>query len=102
MKSAARLTRMLSISSISLPLLAASCDPPVTVPGNTLCASTSRYHTTADQKAVYAADGISIRGDDGRTRDAGSGEQVFGSLVRWLLAFNKLRDAECLKPSIGN
>jgi hypothetical protein len=24
------------------------------------------------------------------------------SLVRWLLGFNKVRDAECLEPQIGN
>lgn len=93
---------MLLISSISLPLAAASCDtPPVVVAGNTLCTGTSRYHTTADQETVYAAKSLTVTKDDGQTVEIGSGEATFGSLVRWLLAFNRVRDAECLKPSAG-
>lgn len=94
---------MLLIGSISLPLAAASCESPsVVVSAGTLCTLTDRYHTTADQRAVYAAQKVTVLKDDGQTVDVGSGEAVFGSLVRWLLGFNKVRDAECLKPSIGN
>lgn len=103
MKSARPLTRMLLIASISLPLAAASCDsPPVVVAAGTLCTLTDRYHTTADQRTVYAAQRVTVLRDDGETVDVGSGETVFGSLVRWLLGVNKVRDAECLKPSTGN
>ena len=103
MKSARPLTRMLLIGSISLPLGAASCEsPPVVVATSTLCTLTDRYHTTADQKAVYAAQRVTVLKADGQSVEVGSGEAVFGPLVRWLLGFNKVRDAECLKPSIGN
>ncbi len=102
MKSVGRLTRMLSIASISLAVAACPGEaPPVVVTAGTLCTLTDRYHTTADQKTVYAARRVSVLKDDGQTVDVGSGEAVFGSLVRWLLGFNKVRDAECLKPSIG-
>ena len=102
MKSAARLTRMLSIGSISLVVAACPGEaPPVVTTTGTLCTLTDRYHTTADQKTVYAARKVTVLKDDGQTVDVGSGEAVFGSLVRWLLGFNKVRDAECLKPSIG-
>ena len=103
MKSARLLTRMLLIGSISLPL--AACpggSPPVVVAAGTLCTLTDRYHTTADQKTVYAAQRVTVLKDDGQTVDVGSGEAVFGSMVRWLLGFNKVRDAECLKPSFGD
>ncbi len=63
---------------------------------------TARYHTTADQKTVYAAQRVTVLRDEGQTVDVGSGEAVFGSLVRGLLGFNKVRDSECLKPSFGN
>lgn len=100
MKSARPLTRMLLIASISLPLAACPGDsPPVVVAAGTLCTLTDRYHTTADQKTVYAAQRVTVLKDDGQTVDVGSGEAVFGSMVRWLLGFNKVRDAECLKPS---
>lgn len=69
---------------------------------DTLCTRTVRYHTTADQKAVYAARRVTVLKEDGQTVDVGSGEAVFGSLVRWLLGFNKVLDAECLKGPIGN
>lgn len=103
MKSARLLTRILLIGSISLPLTAASCEsPPVVVAAGTLWTLTARYHTTADQKTVYAAQRATVLRDEGQTVDVGSGEAVFGSLVRGLLGFNKVRDSECLKPSFGN
>lgn len=103
MKFARLLTRKLLISSISLVLAAASCDSPqVIVAPSTLCTLTDRYHTTADQKVIYTAQHVTVLKDDGESVDVGSGEAVFGSLVRWLLGFNKVRDAECLKTSIGN
>lgn len=103
MKSALRPIRMLSIASISLALAACPGEaPPVVVAAGTLCTLTDRYHTTADQKTVYAARRVTVLKDAGQTVDVGSGEAVFGPLVRWLLGFNKVRDAECLKPAIGN
>lgn len=102
MKSAGPLTRMLSIGSISVAVAACTpAPPPAVVATGTLCTLTDRYHTTADQKTVYAARKVMVLKDDGQTVDIGSGEAVFGSLVRWLLGFNKVRDAECLKPPIG-
>ncbi len=102
MKSARLLTRMLSIGSISLAVTACPGEaPPVVLATGTLCTLTDRYHSTPDQKAVYAAQRVTVLKEDGQTVDIGSGEAVFGSLVRWLLGFNKVRDAECLKPSVG-
>lgn len=102
MKSARLLTRMLSIGSISLAVAACPGEgPPIVVATGTLCTLTDRYHTTADQKAVYGAQRITVLKDDGQAVEVGSGEAVFGSLVRWLLGFNKVRDSECLKPSTG-
>lgn len=73
----------------SLRLVAASCDgPKVVVAANTLCTLTDRYHTTADQKAVYTAQRVIVLKDNGERLDVGSGEAAFGSLVRWFLGFN--------------
>jgi hypothetical protein len=78
-KSAARL--------IAISLTICSCAPqaPLVTSIDTLCVSTSRYHTTAEQKAAFAAD-----------------EGTWGTLVRWLAGFNKVRDGQCLEPGKGN
>lgn len=51
---------------------------------NTLCTSTTRYHATDEQVAAMKAD-----------------RPLWQSLVDWLLGFDKVRDAECLKPAPG-
>ncbi len=85
MKSPRRLTRISSTLLISLAV--AGCPEPGTVVTavSTLCVDTTRYHVTDAQKAAFAAD-----------------QTTWESLVSWLLGFNKVRDAECLKPGKGN
>lgn len=51
---------------------------------NTLCTSTTRYHATEPQAAAFRADRL-----------------LWEPLVNWLLGFNKVRAAECLKPVPG-
>jgi hypothetical protein len=66
-------------------LLAACGDrqaPPVVTSIDTLCTVTTRYHASPAQRAAFKAD-----------------EPTWGSLVDWLLEFNKVRDRRCLQPS---
>ena len=48
---------------------------------NTLCTSTERYRATDAQIAAFKTD-----------------QPLWEPLVTWLATFNKVRDAECLKP----
>lgn len=101
-KSAGRPIAIWSTASISLLALAGcklGADVPVVTTVNTLCVETVRYHVTPAEKAVFAAGQITIVDRAGKTAALGSGESIFGGLVRWLVAFNKVRDGECLKPS---
>ena len=77
--------RLITISSITFSAAACAPQAPLVTSIDTLCVSTSRYHATAEQKAAFAAD-----------------EGTWGSLVRWLASFNKVRDGQCLTPGKGN
>lgn len=57
---------------------------PVVTSVNTMCISTTRYHATDAQVSAFKAD-----------------QTTWESLVNWLAGFNKVRDAECLKPVPG-
>lgn len=64
---------------IALSTALASCaDKPVMVAVDTLCTSTTRYHTSDDQRAAAKA-----------------APDVWGGLFRWLAAFNQVRDQRC-------
>jgi len=77
--------RLIAISLITCSLAACADKQVVVSSVDTLCVSTSRYHATDAQKAAFAAD-----------------ETTWGSLVRWLSSFNKVRDGQCLTPGRGN
>ena len=74
------------VAALAVGLMLAGCGDkvPIVTSINTLCVETTRFHTTEAQRAAFAAD-----------------ETTWESLVRWLVAFNKIRDAECLKPGKG-
>ena len=84
-KCAARLTAiaLISSSSILLPGCGDRQGPPVVATVDTLCTVTTRYHASAGQRAAFKAD-----------------EGLWGSLVDWLLSFNKERDKRCLQPTV--
>lgn len=84
MKKCARLLTIVALTSWSS-LLAGCGDgpsPPVVTSVDTLCTVTTRYHASPAQRAAFKAD-----------------EATWGSLVDWLLEFNKVRDRRCLQPS---
>lgn len=93
--------RLITISSITFSAAACAPQAPLVTSIDTLCVSTSRYHATAEQKAVYVADKITIE-KNGVTTVLGAGEAIFGSMVRWFGSFNKVRDGQCLTPAGGN
>lgn len=66
-------------------MLTACAKPEVVVTSvNTLCVSTTRYHATDGQIDTFHKD-----------------KALWEPLVDWLASFNKVRDAECLKPTPG-
>lgn len=66
---------LMAISLIAL----ANCAPqPVVTAVDTLCTSTSRYHSTDAQRKAFAAD-----------------EALWRPLYEWLAAFNDVRDQRC-------
>lgn len=63
---------------LSSGLASCSSPPPVVTAVDTLCASTSRYHSTEDQRKAFAAN-----------------EDLWRPLYEWLASFNEVRDRRC-------
>lgn len=59
-----------------------ACSSPTITTIDTLCTSTTRYHASEPQREAFKQD-----------------QQTWESLVNWLVSFNRVRDAQCLKPS---
>jgi len=68
----------------TIALTACADRAPIVSTADTLCLVTTRYHATDAQVAAFKAD---------RT--------LWGPLVDWLLAFDRMRDGRCLQPVEG-
>lgn len=70
--------KALLTAALSTALASCSSPPPVVTAVDTMCTSTTRYHTTDEQRAAWAAN-----------------EDLWRPLYQWLAEFDTVRDQRC-------